>query len=204
MKRRSRSGMTLIELLVALTVTGLVLGAGYAAFSAIADRKQVIEESTEDAVRAASVRATLADWLAGARLDIQSDQEIFRGLDGVSDDQPDDQLTFLTAASTPIGERETVVRLLIDRDDATPERGLVAELSDRRRITLRRLELLPGVSSLDLHYLSGMLGDRRWLPSWISSSVMPVGIQATVGAAPPDTLPPLFRLPIVVSFANGR
>jgi prepilin-type N-terminal cleavage/methylation domain-containing protein len=196
--------MTLIELLVALTITGLVLGAGYAAFAAIADRKQIIEESTDEAVRAASVRATLTDWLAGARLDIQSSQEVFRGLDGVSDELPDDQLTFLTAARTPLGERETVVGLFIDRDEATPERGLVAELSDRRRSAVRRLELLPAASSLDLHYLSGMLGNRRWLPSWISSSVMPVGIQATVGAAPPDTLPPLFRLPIVVSFANGR
>lgn len=201
---RPRFGMTLIELLVALTVTGLVIGAGYAAFAAIADRKQAIDAMTEDAVRAASVRVTLSDWLAGARLDIQSDQEIFRGLDGVADDLPDDQLTFLTAARTPLGERETVIRLLIDRDDATPEQGLVAELWDRRRSAARRVELLPAASSLDLHYLSGMLGDRRWLPSWISSSVMPVGIQATVGAAPPDTLPPLFRLPIVVSFANGR
>lgn len=201
---RSRSGMTLIELLVALTVTGLVLAAGYAAFSTIADRREAIAVATEDAVRAASVRGTLSDWLAGARMDIQSSQEMFRGLDGVSDELPDDQLTFLTAASTPLGERETVVRLLIDRDDTTPEQGLVAELSDRQRRTLRRLELLSAASSLDLQYLFGMRGARRWLPSWISSSVMPVGIQATVGASTLDSLPPLFRLPIVVAFANAR
>ena len=201
---RARAGMTLIELLVALTITGLVLAAGYAAFSTIADRREAIAAITEEAVRAASVRATLSDWLAGARMDIQSSQETFRGLDGVSDDLPDDQLTFLTAAGTPLGERETIVRLLIDRDEATPERGLVAELSDRRRRALRRLELLPAASSLDLQYLFGMQGARRWLPSWISSSVMPVGIQATIGAVSTDSLPPLFRLPIVVAFANAR
>jgi len=55
-----------------------------------------------------------------------------------------------------------------------------------------------------VHYLSGMIGARRWLPSWVSTTLLPLGAQISVVAAAGDSLPPLFQLPITLSFESGR
>jgi hypothetical protein len=42
------------------------------------------------------------------------------------------------------------------------------------------------------------------LPSWISSTVLPLAVEARLTARQGDTLPPLLRLPIVAPLRNGR
>jgi len=208
--------MTLLELVVALTITGLMLASGYGAFATLADRRAVAAERADEVARAAALRRTLAAWLAGARLTIEEDEIAFRGLDGVrrSDgrsvaaagaEMPDDDLTFLTTAPTPLGDGETIARLYVDRSDDTPERGLVAELMEWRGLRRTRVELDPRVAGLDARYLSGVLGARQWLPSWVSTTVLPAGVELrVVGAIGADSLAPLLSLPITVPFGSGH
>jgi hypothetical protein len=115
--------------------------------------------------------------------------------------------------------------LYIDRDAATPERGLVAALAPwhgvavsasapqhasrftsnaRPAADVSRLELIPEATSLDIQYRSGLLDDARWLPSWISSTIPPSGIELRIGSHDPDALPPLLRLPLRVPVRSVR
>jgi prepilin-type N-terminal cleavage/methylation domain-containing protein len=201
---RCEPGMSLLELIVGLTITGVVLAAGYAAFSSILDHRQRADETTRELAHAAAVRHTLTAWLAGARLTAEQDGPDFRGFDGEHHGLPDAELTFLTTAATPLDVGHTIVRLYIDRDEATPARGLTAELLEWRGQKLARLEIDPRAAGLGLRYLTGVSGHRRWLPSWISSSVLPLGVELVLVSDEADPLPDLLRLPILVPFGSGR
>jgi prepilin-type N-terminal cleavage/methylation domain-containing protein len=200
----NRRGMTLLELVVGLTVTGLVLSAGYAAFSSVTDHHARAEAATSAVSRAAAARRTLSRWLEGARLTVEDGGPPFQGLDGFHDGLPDDELTFLTVTGGHPGVMETVLRLYVDRDSATPERGLSAELSEWRGTTLRRIEVEPAAISLDFRYFTRMLGHGEWLASWISSTVLPAGVELRLGAVKGDSLPALLRLPVAVPLGSRR
>jgi prepilin-type N-terminal cleavage/methylation domain-containing protein len=198
-----RRGMTLLELIVGLTVTALVLTGGFAAVAAIGDRRGQLEAAMDAVARQASARAEIISWVSGATLLADEGGPQFRGLDGVRQDAPDDQLTFLTTSPTPLGAGNIIVRLYVDRDDATPERGLTAAFAEWRGTATTRIELDPRVQGLDIRYLSSFQFRSGWLPSWISSTLMPAGVELLPVAAPGDTLPPLLRLPMVVPLRRG-
>ena len=202
--KSSHAGMTLLELVVGITITGLALSAGFGALAALGDRRARMDATMGVVEHAALVRAEVASWLGGAHLLAEEGGPDFRGLDGVRGRLPDDEITFLTTAPTPFGTGETVVRLYVDRDGATPQRGLTAEFREWRGSGSARLELEPGVVALDARYLSGVMGRPAWLSSWISTTLLPAGAELTLFAASGDTLPALLRLPIHVPFRSGQ
>jgi prepilin-type N-terminal cleavage/methylation domain-containing protein len=200
----SRRGMTLLELIVGLTITGTTMTAGYGALASILDHRSAAEAKIDAISRSAAERRMLLAWLESARLTVDQDGPPFRGLDGTYHDLPDDELTFLTTADTPVGARESVVRLYVDRDTLTPERGLTAELSTWRSLRRDLVEIEPRAAGLELRYTTRMLGRGEWLPSWISSTVLPAGVELTLSPGQGDTLPPLLRLPITAAIGGGR
>src|SRR4051812_6693832 len=105
---RARRGMTLLELTVAMTVTGAALGVGYAGFGMLVDRRMAAANSASEVARATAVRRSLQSWLASARLTIEEDDVVFRAVDGIwrgpNGDLADDDLTFFTSAATPLGD----------------------------------------------------------------------------------------------------
>jgi prepilin-type N-terminal cleavage/methylation domain-containing protein len=199
----TRRGMTLLELIVGLTVTGLVVTAGFAAVAMIGDRRGQIEAAMDTVAHEANGRAEIIAWVAGASLMADEGGPQFRGLDGVRETMPDDQLTFLTSSVTPLGAGGIVVGLYVDRDGATPERGLTAVFAEWRGTALKRVELDPRVQALDIRYLSNIQFRSGWLPSWISSTLIPTAVELRPLPARGDSLPPLLRLPILVPLRRG-
>ena len=200
-----RRGLTLVELLVALTVTAVTVGAGGAALGGIVDaRDRAATRAAGDATaRAASVRRQLMDWIEGAHI---GDEEApaFRVTDHARAGRADDELSFLTSALTPIGRGEVVVRLFIDRDARTPETGLVAELSARRTARVERVVLDPTVDALDVRCFSESRGQAEWLTSWLSATLLPRGVELRLGAPATARLAPLLRVPMTVAIEGGR
>ncbi|MGQ0813167.1 MAG: PulJ/GspJ family protein [Gemmatimonadota bacterium] len=191
--KTARAGMTLMEVVVALSLASVVSTIGYAAFSAVVDESETMVARGGN-VRAAMVRRTITDWLHSAILLPGVEASSFRALDGVHEDDALDELQFVTAAPTALKARVSLVRLYIDTDSTTSERGLVAELrewSGRRQL---RVQLDTLVSGLDGRYASRLLGDRDWLPSWVSSSVLPDKAELRLSGPAID---PLLSLPIV-------
>lgn len=204
MTRRRQRGMTLLELVIGITITGLALSAGFGALAALGDRRRQMDAAMDVVTHAATLRADLASWMGGAHLLAEEGGPNFRGLDGAEGRLPDDELTFLTTAPTPLGTGETIVRLYVDRDSVTAEQGLMAAFAEWRGTESARLELEPHVVGIDAQYLSGVLGRPAWLSSWISSTLLPAGIELSFVGAAGDTLPPLLRLPLHVPFRSGQ
>jgi len=206
-RRRARTGMTLIELIVALTITGVALGSGYSAYATLADRRILADHQADAIARTAAIRSTLALWIAGARLTVEEDDIVFRSVGAtrrsLTRGLPDDDLTFFTSARTQVGNHGTIVHLFVNHDSAG-EHGLIAELSERAGERHTRIQIDSSVAGLAVELLSNVLGTQSWLPSWVSSTILPAGARVTLLPRPGDSLLPLLRLPITVALENGR
>lgn len=195
------NGFTLLELVVGLTITGMIVTAGYSALATVMDRRAEAERILDAAIQAANERRAVRSWLAGARLTIQEGGPAFTGLDGVHEHLPDDALSFLTGAETPLPGGDAVVRLAVDRNPETPATGLIAEFTEWRGSGKRTVEVDRRVTGLAIRYFSIPLGERGWLPSWISRTLLPSAIEVTLVG---DSLPPLLRLPMLVPVGTSR
>ena len=200
-----RAGFTLIEVLVGVTVAALALTAGFATLAFISDSEQPVDQAAALALTGATTRGLLTSWLGEARLRVSRRGEYFQGLDGEDLGATGDELIFPTTASTPLGVGTTVVRLYIDNDDGTPERGLVAELTERVTDEPRVVELVPAAGSMQLRYLMPLEGTiGEWVDTWISDRSLPQAIEMVLEAAPPDTLPLLLRYRLLVPVETAR
>lgn len=196
--------MTLLELVVGITIAGVAMAAGYGALATILDHRERVDTVSQASSVAASQRKLLKEWLEGAHLVVTGSGPAFQGLDGVYQDEPDDQLTLLTSGWPMPNAGEVIVRLFVDRDTATAEHGLVAAIRPVHGIETRIAEIEPRVTGLDLMYATRMLGRIEWLPSWVSSTVLPAGVELRVSSARTDTLHPLLRLSVSAVLGAGR
>lgn len=209
--------MTLMELMVAVAITGMMTAAGYGAFASIIDHRRALRDATVHLERAAALRETIDGWLATGRIVQQiggvpggrgggglsstgTSAAPMRGATAMSSAVSagqDEELTFTTTALTPALAPNTRVRLYIDADDNTPERGLAIEYQSGQLATLHRIELDSAVREMTVEFLDN--GTQRWYrPSQDAGRASAVRVTLGSGTlAGPDTLPRLLRLPIV-------
>lgn len=203
MRRECRRGFTLLELTVGMVLTGLALSMGYGAYGVVVDRRETLEAALEADLQATAVRTTLTRWIQGIQRETQSGVPLLTGLDGVSEGLPSDELTVLTSVDERLAER-TPVRIFIERDVDVPEHGLVAEWRAAGMTRTRKVVLAEDVAGVEIRYLSAVLGPRQWMPSWISSSVLPLGVEIRLLPQPGHALHPLLALPLRVDLEAGR
>src|SRR5512140_2668105 len=70
MKHLPRAGMTLIEMMVALVVTGAVASIGALTFDSIIEHRRIIVAATPATERAAALREMLRAWIASGTIQI--------------------------------------------------------------------------------------------------------------------------------------
>lgn len=200
-----QAGFTLMEVLVGLIIASIALSAGFATLTFVGDRARAAEAATLTALEGATTRALLVDWLLGARARSSNGAGSFQGHDGEAEGLDTDELIFPTTAGTPLQVPNTLVRLYIDEEDETPERGLVAEMIERLQDEPRRFELVPSASRLILRYLPDMGGAPgiEWVDGWIMTQTrLPRAVEIVLEPAPGDSLPLLLRYPIRVTMGT--
>jgi prepilin-type N-terminal cleavage/methylation domain-containing protein len=200
MMHRLRRGMTLLELLVAMTVLGVTMSAGYGAFALLIDRRDALVRSSDLQREAAATRAQLAEWISHAQLDPLRPGTSFRGVDGEHESRAADELTFLTSAPSPLETSRTLITLRLDRSESGAAGRLVAELSDWNGARTMTLPLLDEVLAFDVQYAQSDV----WLSSWISGSVLPRGVALRLTFADDSVAAPLMRLPVHVVIGGAR
>jgi prepilin-type N-terminal cleavage/methylation domain-containing protein len=184
---RTPRGMTLLEVTVALTIAGAALASGAAVLGFLAD--QSARPATLAVVSASAQRATLRDWLSEARLATEGDAE-FRGRPGDVRGGTSrrgnalDELTFVTTSPTEVSGSGTIVHLYLAHGDgpAMPAHGLLAELTPWRRAGTPVTRVLAhDATGFRVRYLSSLFGQRNWLDSWVSTSVLPAAVEIRIG-----------------------
>ena len=187
-------GFTLIELSVALAITGLVALLVYAAADAGYDTRRRLDASRRSLQSARAMRILLQDALRNARPAIRIGDTAFtlekhQGPAG----QPTDRLIFVTAGGlAPLtGGRDWLVRV----EPATSGLGFSALPLDGSRGG-RFVGRLDGVTGLKVR-VKGAGRDTSWVERWALPSSVPKAVELTYWTATgPVGLPLLVALPL--------
>ena len=176
--RRARNGMTLLEVIVALTVAGAALAAGASVLGFLTDQQN---RSGAQAVSSAhAVRSALRNWVADAQLSTQGDAD-FRAAPRGARLEHDDEFTFVTSAPTDVARTGTIVRLYVEHATTDSVRGLIAELRPwRKEGAARRMSLAPAATGLSVRFLPSQFGNRKWETRWATSPVLPAAVELVV------------------------
>jgi prepilin-type N-terminal cleavage/methylation domain-containing protein len=200
----ARSGFTLLELLVALAITGVVVLAVSAAVSVSTTVALRGRDESDSVLRVEAAYAAMRRWLAAAYLGGAGAGLRFEGADLNSRGTPADELSFVTLdpwmlEASPAGPVR--VRLRVAGRDS----GLVAEYAGfgpdaRTEVrSVRRISVLPGVRGMDARYLVALGDEVRWFSGWSSRVRLPRAVELRFYAGSGDALPELLRLPLRVA-----
>jgi len=208
MDLRSRRAMTLMELVVAIAITGMMAAAGAATFSSIIDHRRVIRQSTVSTERAAALREMVRGWIAAGTIQIQQGGGP-RGLRSTAriGARPGsavgvtaaaatgDELTINTTALTPAEAPSTRIRLFVDGDDNTPEKGLSIEYQASTAAPLERRQLDSTIGTMTVEFLDNRTG--RWYGATQAATIQPIAVRFAFAPMEHDSLPRLLLLPFV-------
>ena len=216
--------MTLMELMVAIVVTGAVALIGGEAFSSIIEHRRQIVEATIETERAAALRDMLRTWIGSGTIQLtttgpqgQITTRSFTGT-GISTttiSRPSfnagltlqttpaitaavstgDELTFTTNALTPVMTPQTRVRLFVDGDAATPEVGLTIEYQPSTASPLRRMQLDSTIAMMTTEFLDQTT--NQWVPFSEASTIRPVAVRLYFPALNDVYVPKLLQSPLL-------
>lgn len=204
--RPRNRGFTLVEVMLAATLTTLVIGGALASLSVMLQAYKKDRERTSNADAALAIFDRMRADLEAAFLSPHRAITRFVGTDAESNGMPADTLTFISAVNRPfetgLGTSDTAeVQYFIDEDPETPARWLQRRYDptpDTDPFGGGMTALLgPRVVSLDLQYYDGLMWWPRWdsvqeIPMLVSIAIgiepggVPAAASASAPAAPPD------------------
>ena len=201
-----RAGMTLMELMVGLTITGVMAAMGVAAFGSIIDHRKIITESTVEVERASALRDQLRLWIgSGTILTQVGGVPSTGGRNTVALTNGSvtaaaangDELTVNTQAANPANAPTARLRFFVDGDDATPERGLALEYqaTGSPQAPLQRVQLDSTVGTLTVEFLDQRT--NRWRAASEAATIQAIAVRVTLGPVAGRTISPLLTLPMV-------
>ena len=205
---RARRGMTLMELIVGLVITGVMAGIGTAAFGSIIDHRRAIQVSTTEMERASALRETLRTWMAsgvaliqqggGPRTTLRSSISSTSTISAAQ--ATGDEITFMTSAPNPAMAPEVRIRLFIDGDPSTPETGLTIEYQTSTATPLQRRQLDPSIGSMTVEFLDSRT--NRWFSSSQAATISPMAFRVSLFPVEGGTLPAILQLPLMFPMAG--
>lgn len=208
-------GFTLIEMAVALAITGMVVAAGYAGLSVLSDTRSAAGDRHRRILGAVNARATLDQWL-------RSTTELLETAPRSTGAHPLDRMVFVTADGGDLWPGPRRVRLRVDIDPSTPPRGLVATLRPAGEgsgapVTI---SLAPEATGVEIRYRIRRRGAWRWADRWREEDAhraLPTAVRirlvetaririgpGTGGGEVEGALTELHRLPLVVPLQVSR
>jgi prepilin-type N-terminal cleavage/methylation domain-containing protein len=204
--RSDQLGFTLIEVIVALVVSGVVAAAGYGILAGVADGRAAVAREREARIPGPAVRGTLDGWLRAAAL--WEGSAPFRGRDRRVGPMSLDELSFAVEDGGPLYPGRRRVTLWVERDRTLPLHGLLAEIAPAERRDGERtdtLALAPTAVGLNARYRARVRMKDAWLDGWDSGRTLPDALELSVIPAPElandpagDGLPDVLRLPFTV------
>ena len=172
-----RCAFTLLELLVAVVVTGVIALLVYGSAQAGLDARTRLVEANRSLQMARALQATLEDALRNARRSQRAGEAAF-----VLEDRrdargrPADQVRFVSAgALAPLSPGDDWAVVV----EPTPEGLTLVALPIGRRAPSRRVVgPLPGITGLDVRLLH-QHSDSGWRTRWPVGSAMPRAVELT-------------------------
>lgn len=218
--------MTLMELVIGLAITGMMATAGAGAFSSIIAHRRTIRDASVDTERAAAFREMLETWINAGTIQIQrggGPRGLTRGIGAAAPSSGGrggitsntaavsaaaaigDELTFTTSALNPAFTANVRVRLYIDGDDNTPERGLTMEYQPNLQQPLVRRMLDSTIDTLKVEYLDPRTD--KWIRASEAATIATqTAVRVTLLPGDKHTIPAILQVPMIfmIGTQNGR
>jgi len=190
---RNRHGMTLMELMVGIAITAMMAASGAAAFTSLIDHRAVIKRSTVDTERAAALRDVIRQWIQQGSVQIQQGggPRLGRTASAASSAVPGmsasansaaqaagDELDLVTDAPNPTMLTGVRLRLYVDVDAGTPEKGLTIEYQPNTQTPLQRAMLDSTIDSLTVEFLDQRT--NRWFSASQAATITPWAVRLTL------------------------
>jgi type II secretory pathway pseudopilin PulG len=197
MTRPHPNAFTLVELLLASSITAVIIGGGLMAMSVVLHAYKLEGNKGNLAETAQLILDRMRGDLNTAFLSPHNDVTRFVGYDLQGPQFDADSLTFISAVNSPVltggGTSDLAeIQYFIDTDEETPERWLIRRIDvtpDEDPFTGGTNALLgPKVVSLNFQFFDGI----EWYPSWNSTKGLPAAVNITIGLFQPkrhDELP---------------
>ncbi|HET7373819.1 MAG TPA: prepilin-type N-terminal cleavage/methylation domain-containing protein [Gemmatimonadaceae bacterium] len=220
----ARRGMTLMELVIGLAITGMMAAAGAGAFASIVSHREIIRTASVTTERAAALRDMIHVWISAGTVQIPrggGPRGLTRGLGAaaphigavtgamntaaVSAAQASgDELTFTTTAINPSLVANARIRLYIDADNNTPEHGLTMEYQANLQQPLVRRMLDSTIDTLKVEFLDSRT--NRWFRSSEAATIAAAtAVRVTLLPGAGHRAPALLELPMIFPLTeNGR
>lgn len=220
-----RRGMTLMELVIGLAITGMMAAAGAGAFSSIIAHRRIIRDASIDTERAAAFREMLETWINAGTIQIQQGggpRGLTRGIGAASPTTGrngaasntasvsaaaaiGDELTFTTSALNPAFTANVRIRLYIDGDNNTPERGLTMEYQPNLQQPLVRRMLDSTIDTLKVEYLDPRTD--KWIRASEAATIAAqTAVRVTLLPGEKHQIPAILQVPMIfmIGAQNGR
>lgn len=217
---RARAGMTLMELVIGLAITGMMAAAGAGAFASIIDHRRGIREASVSTERSAALREMIHSWIVAGTVQIQQGggpRGLTRGvaaggaaaqsrggnnIAAVSTAQAiGDEVSFTTTALNPSLLAAVRIRLYIDGDNNTLEKGLTIEYQPNLQQPLVRKMLDSTVDTLKVEFLDTRT--NRWLRASEAATIRPRAVRLTLLGGEHGKLPPILSVPMIFLMGSG-
>jgi type II secretory pathway pseudopilin PulG len=216
--------MTLMELVVALVITGMMAAMGTMTLGSIIDQHRVIQSSTAGLERASALRDQIRSWMLAGTVQIVSggatsglgrtgaaiqaptitQPTIPGGMTGNSSSTTNgitaavaagDEITFVTTAPNLADAPSVRMRLFVDGDASTPERGLTLEYQASTATPLQRVQLEPSIGVLKVEFLDQRT--NQWYESTQAAAITPIAVKLTMQPYDGGRLPGILQLPLI-------
>jgi hypothetical protein len=209
-----------MELVIGLAITGMMTAAGAGAFEAIISHRKVIRDAAVSTERAVALREMVRAWLSTGQVQIQQGgvpSGLSRGAattaapgttgtnstSSVSAAQAaGDEVTFTTNAANPGLLSVVRIRMFIDADNNTPEKGLTIEYQPNAQQPIVRKMLDSTIDTLYVEFLDDRT--HRWYHSSEAATITPTVIRITMLPGEHHTAPPILSVPMIYPIANAR
>jgi prepilin-type N-terminal cleavage/methylation domain-containing protein len=221
----ARRGMTLMELVIALAITGMMAAMGAATFSSIIDHRRIILSSTGELERASALRDQIRTWMLSGTVQVvtggagrglgrsgtsisASNVTLAFGNNSASSSgngmtgngitaavAGGDEITFVTTAPNPANAPSVRMRLFIDADPSTPESGLTLEYQPSTATPLKRIQLESSIGVLKVEFLDQRT--NQWFESTQAAAVSPIAVRLSMQPYDGGRLPGILELPLI-------
>jgi len=218
--------MTLMELVIGLAITGMMAAAGAGAFSSIIAHRRIIRDASLDTERAAAFREMLETWINAGTVQIQrggGPRGLTRGVGaalptaggrgGITSNTAavsaataiGDEITFTTTALNSAFTANVRIRLYIDGDNNTPERGLTMEYQPNLQQPLVRKMLDSTIDTLKVEYLDPRTD--KWIRASEAATIATqTAVRVTLLPGDKHAIPAILQVPMIfmIGAQNGR
>lgn len=200
-----RGGFTLIELVVALTILGLLAATLYLSLGGSLKAVERVSERQEPYQRGRVARTFLTSALRSAAPFAGLPGDGFVAVDSTAGGAPRDELTFVAFAPPGSVSSRMQLHLFVGDSVGSPTLRLAVRpvMPGDSLPPFRTYTLSKGVAGLDIEYLAAPADERvRWTESWESQIRLPYALR--ISFIPSTTPDPAYRVPLLVQIPAGR